>query len=122
MLLLVSSERSSKRSQRQKCSQGDEQLDRISGLSRCTRFNPANPESCLTYSHSLFTFAQSKPLESVGGISIHRYDFDFFESDPFKVAGEVFNPFRIVVSHSDSFRQIKNSVDSIFLFVTCVAF
>src|SRR3954447_13906204 len=92
MHILVSSEQSCKRSRQQECSR------------------------CVT----LFS-GDSKPLKSLRGISVHRHDFDLVESNWGEVAGECFDPLSIVVSHSDAFGEIENSVDSIFLFVTRVA-
>src|SRR5215813_9502356 len=77
----------------------------------CRGGPPWRPDRCTSF------FGDSKPLESFGRISVHRHDFDLVESDHGIVAGESFDPLRIVVTHSDAFRKIENSVVSIFLFV-----
>src|ERR1044072_410574 len=65
--------------------------------------------------------SDSKPLKRFGGISVHRHDFDLVECNWGEVARESFDPLWIVMTHGDAFRQIENSVVSIFLFVACIA-
>jgi hypothetical protein len=65
--------------------------------------------------------AQSKPLKTLRRIPVHRQYIDVIERNHVKVARERFDPLRVVVSHSNTFGQIKHSVRSILPFITSVS-
>ena len=63
---------------------------------------------------------QAEPLKRLRRVAVHRYDVDVIQRDHFKVARELCNPARIVMSHGDTFRKIEYSVDSVLRFVANV--
>src|SRR4029079_2702447 len=79
----------------------------------------SRPQEC---SQSRMSFeTHSAPLKFLCWIPVHRHDFKLIENDHFEITCKSFDPLRIVMTHSDAFIQIENSIVSIFLFVARVA-
>src|ERR1044072_1685560 len=59
-------------------------------------------QECSHEGAALFA-SDSKPLKRFGGLSSHGYDFELVKCNCGEVAGESFDPLRIVMTHSDAF-------------------